>query len=228
MKKIAGVFTGFDTSLYKIIEQALENNLQEINYKLLIHANPDLIAETLKAGYVTENVATGLLNSFLSSVSEGADIILSVCSTMGDVAEAAQPLFKMIGVPIVRIDEAMMHYAVCTYKRIALVASCQTIMLPNKRLMEKSLKAEESDSSVTYIIIDEMQGKSGTEISDIVIKEMLKYEGDFDVVVMTQASMAPFTADIAEKLKIPVLSSSDFGAKEISEIIKNEINGVLI
>ena len=220
MKKIAGVFTGFDEKLYEIVSQALKNNLADVDYRLMVHANPDLIAKTLEAGYVTEEVAAKLLSIFSASVSEGADVILSVCSTMGDIAEAAQPLFEKAGVPIIRIDEAMMHYAVCTYKRIALIASCTTIMLPNKRLMEKSLRAEESDSSVTYIVIDEMQGKSGAEVSDIVIREMLKYEGDFDVAVMTQASLGPFTKEIEEKLGIPVLSSPDFGAKEVFKRLK--------
>ena len=52
------------------------------------------------------------------------------------------------------------------------------------------------------------------------IREMLKYEGDFDVAVMTQASLGPFTKEIEEKLGIPVLSSPDFGAKEVFKRLK--------
>ena len=38
--------------------------------------------------------------------------------------------------------------------------------------------------------------------------------------VMTQASMAPLTDHMSESLGIPVLSSSDFGAMEVAEILK--------
>lgn len=220
MKKIAAVFTGFNASLYSIIDNALRENLTEVNYELIVHANPNLISETLEAGYPTRDVVRGLLTAFVDSVTEGADVILSVCSTMGDIAKAAQPIFEKMNVPIVRIDERMMEYAVMKYKRIALVAACRTIMEPNKNLMEKSLQEMGSGTSVTYIIIDEMQGKPGAEASAIAIDELKKYAGEFDAVVMTQASMAPLTDHMSESLGIPVLSSSDFGAMEVAEILK--------
>ena len=219
MKKIAAVFTGFDASLYSIVDQALRKNMENMDYMLIVHANPNLIVETLKAGYPTKDVVAGLLTSFFTSASEGADIMLSVCSTMGDITEKAQELCEKIDIRIVRIDEEMMQYAVRTYKRIALVATCKTIMMPNKNLMEKSLKEEYSDASVTYIIIEEMQGQSGSVASQLAVKELQKDEGEFDVVVMTQASMAPLTDGMEEELGIPVLSSSDFGAKEVARLL---------
>ncbi len=71
MKKIAAVFTGFDASLYSIIDNALRENLTEVDYKLIVHANPSLISETLEAGYPTRDVVRGLLTAFVDSVTEG-------------------------------------------------------------------------------------------------------------------------------------------------------------
>lgn len=46
MIKIAVVFTGFDCSLYSVVEQALKNSLPDVEYKLMVFANPNLIAQT--------------------------------------------------------------------------------------------------------------------------------------------------------------------------------------
>lgn len=219
MKKVAAVFTGFDGSLYSIVEQALKNSLPDTEYKVMVFANPNLIAQTLENGRVTEKVAKELTECFMNAVNSGADVILSVCSTMGDVAEAAQPLFEKMGAPIVRIDEEMMRYAVRTYRRIAFVATCSTIMVPNKNLMEKALREENTGAKVTYFTISDMQGKSGTVASGIAVDELLKHKGEYDAVVMTQASMVPLTAGMQEKLGVPVLSSPAFGAAEVAKII---------
>ncbi|MDO4845680.1 MAG: aspartate/glutamate racemase family protein [Oscillospiraceae bacterium] len=219
MNTIAAVVTGFDSALYSIIEEALKAKLPDVDYKLLTFANPNLIAQTLEAGKVTENVAKELTASYLAAVNCGADVILSVCSTMGDVAEAAQPLFEKLGVPIVRIDERMMRFAVHTYRRIAFVATCDAIMLPNRNLMEKTLRREKTGAEVTYYTLDRMQGKPGPEASAIAVEELLPHKGSFDAVVMTQASMAPLTAAMEQALGVPVLSSSGFGAAEVAEIL---------
>lgn len=219
MKKIAAVFTGFDSSLYSIVENALKNSIPDGNYKLMTFANPNLIAQTLDSGRVTETVAKELTASYMNAVNSGADVIFNICSTMGDVAEAAQPLFKKMGVPIVRIDEEMMRYAVRTYRRIAFIATCDTIMVPNRNLMEKALREEKTEAKVTFFTLSEMQGKPGPIASGIAVDEMLKHAGEFDAVVMTQASMAPLTEGMQEKLGIPVLSSSSFGATEVAKYL---------
>lgn len=219
MKKIAAVFTGFDGLLYSIVEQALKSSMSDSEYKIMAFANPNLIAQTLENGRVTEKVAKELTECFVAAVNSGADVILSVCSTMGDVAEVAQPLFEKIGVPIVRIDEEMMHYAVRTYKRIAFVATCSTIMVPNKNLMEKALYEENTGTTVTYFTIDAMQGKPSAVASSIAVDELLQHKGEYDAVVLTQASMAPLTAGMQEKLGVPVLSSSAFGAAQVAKVL---------
>ena len=153
MKKIAAVFTGFDASLYTIVETALKTAMAGTEYTLMCLADPNLIRQTLEAGAVTPKVAREYAQLCLSAAQSGADVILSVCSTMGDAAEAAQPLLEKLAAPLVRIDEAMMRHAVCTYQRIAFVATCDTIMLPNRNLMEKCLRETGSPAQVTYFVL---------------------------------------------------------------------------
>lgn len=44
---------------------------------------------------------------FMKAVLDGADAILNICSSVGEVADAAQDIGKYTGIPIVRIDEEM-------------------------------------------------------------------------------------------------------------------------
>ena len=60
----------------------------------------------------------------------------------------------------------MMRHAVCTYQRIAFVATCDTIMLPNRNLMEKCLRETGSPAQVTYFVLNDMQGKPGAAAAD--------------------------------------------------------------
>lgn len=222
MKKIAAVFTGFDASLYTIVETALKTAMAGTEYTLMCLADPNLIRQTLEAGAVTPKVAREYAQLCLSAAQSGADVILSVCSTMGDAAEAAQPLLEKLAAPLVRIDEAMMRHAVCTYQRIAFVATCDAIMLPNRNLMEKCLRETGSPAQVTYFVLNDMQGKPGAAAADIAADELEKHKGMFDAVVMTQASMAPLTAHMEDKLGIPVLSSSLFGAAAVAAVLQEK------
>ncbi|MDW7658382.1 MAG: Asp/Glu/hydantoin racemase, partial [Bacillota bacterium] len=67
--------------------------------------------------------AVRLSRLYLDAVSAGADLVLSACSSVGDVAAAAQPLLQQLGVPLIRIDELMARQAVLAHERIAVLAT---------------------------------------------------------------------------------------------------------
>ena len=55
----------------------------------------------------------------MQAVSDGADAILNCCSSVGEVADAAQNIGRYTGIPIVRIDEEMCREAARLGKRVA-------------------------------------------------------------------------------------------------------------
>ena len=71
-----------------------------------------ILAEVRDAGYVTAPPAARLVGMYMTAVSEGADAILNLCSSVGEVADAAQDIARYTGIPIVRVDEEMCREAV--------------------------------------------------------------------------------------------------------------------
>ena len=102
--KVALVYTGVTPELKATVETELHKQLGD-QAEIISFQDPTIIADAVKAGYVTRYCAARLTSMFMQAVNADADAILNICSSVGDVADAAQPLAALTGVPIVRIDE---------------------------------------------------------------------------------------------------------------------------
>lgn len=220
MVKIALVYTGFNTGLMSLVESGVQSAMGNEEVVFITYANPEIIKEVLDAGYVTPKAAKLHAKCFFEAMTSDVDAVLSVCSTLGDVAEAAKPLFKMFNIPFVRIDEAMMQYALKDNKRIAFVATSDAIMAPNSRLLDKCKAETGSGSSITKLILPDLIGQAPDKAAQIIIDKIKPNVGQFDIVVLTQASMGPVTPKIEEGLRIQVISSIKFGAQALADSIK--------
>lgn len=69
----------------------------------------------------------------MKAVGEDCEAMLNLCSSVGEVADAAQDAAKYIGVPIVRVDEEMCREAVRQGKKIGVVATLATTLEPPKK-----------------------------------------------------------------------------------------------
>ena len=76
----------------------------------------------------------------------GADCILNACSSIGELCALVQP---EIGVPIVRIDEAVAEFAVGTAARIGVAATLATTLEPTQRQLRA--KAEQAGKTVELV-----------------------------------------------------------------------------
>ena len=103
MKTVAAIYT-----TYSIIEPIKAIFAELMPGQRLINVFDDsLIPDVITAGNnITTDVRRRLFAYCRACEDMGADVILSTCSSMGDIVEQIQPFVK---VPILRIDEAMVR-----------------------------------------------------------------------------------------------------------------------
>ena len=76
-------------------------------------------------------------------------LVLNCCSSVGEVADAAQNIGRYTGIPIVRIDEEMCREAVRLGKRVGVLATLPTTLEPTKNTVSRV--AREMNSHVELV-----------------------------------------------------------------------------
>ena len=217
--KIACVYTGINADLMTNVENEVKAKLTDCEVQFYTFTNPGVLAEVVENGRVTKNVYKEMYNMYMASVNHGVDIIYNICSSVGDVASAAIPSFKLIGVPLVKIDQAMADYAVNKTKRIGVIATLKTTLEPTKRqIIASAQKIGKKDIDIKSIVIDGAFGKSPKELEDMLLDGAKKIAEEVDIIILAQASMAACENVIQKETSIETLSSPRFGAAALKEV----------
>ena len=158
------------------------------------------IAAHLQAGNtITPDVRRRLFAYCRACEDMGADLILSTCSSMGELVEQIQPFVK---VPILRIDEPMVRQAVETGSSIGVLATVDTTLGPTNRLV-RSL-AEKLGKQVTIVeglakgALQALSGGKPEEHDEILLKTALSVADKVDVILLAQGSMTRMQNAIAK------------------------------
>ena len=151
-----------------------------------------------------------------AAVDAGAEVIVLTCSSISELAAGTA---ERIGVPILRIDEAMADEAVATGDRIAVLATLVTTSGPTTRLIEERAQLAGRNPSITSVVIDGAFAavSSGDRPTHdrLVAAAIERGAAEADVVVLAQASMA--TAADAVSVDVPVLTSPRLGVERLAE-----------
>jgi len=149
----------------------------------------------------------------------GAEAILLTCSS---ISELAADTAAKVGLPILRIDEAMADEAVATGDRIAVLATLPTTCGPTTRLIEERAALAGRTPSITSVVVEgafEAVASGDRPTHDrLVAAAIERAAADADVVVLAQASMAS-AADAAE-VDVPVLTSLESGVKRFRSLLE--------
>ncbi len=153
-----------------------------------------------------------------AAVEAGAEAILLTCSS---ISELAATTAEQVGVPILRIDEAMADEAVATGERIAVLATLATTSGPTTRLIEERARLAGRTPSITSVVVDGAfaavaSGDRATH-DRLVAAAIAQAASDADVVVLAQASMA--SAAGAVDVDVPVLTSLESGVTRLRSLL---------
>src|SRR5215207_984193 len=168
-----------------------------------------------RAGSVPDRI-TDLVSAARSA---GADVVMLTCSS---ISHLAAPTAERIGIPVLRIDEAMADHAVAIGPRIAVLATLETTLTPTTALIrERAELAGKTPDIVSDVVPGAFAAVSSGDRDThdrLVASAIERAAGSADVVVLAQASMASAAAVV--EVAVPVLTSLEPGIQRLREAVE--------
>ena len=212
------IYTSTTPELIELVEKEVKEALGQ-DTELFSLQDPSILAEVRDAGYVTAAPAARLVGMYMKAVEEGCDALLNICSSVGEVADAAQDMARYIGVPIVRIDEEMCREAVRKGERIAVMATLPTTLEPTKNTIKRMSRECGKHVELVDCLVEGAFGLDQEQFKKRMAESAGTVADKADVIVFAQGSMAYCEEYIAEMYHKTVLSSPRFGAKELKKAL---------
>jgi len=216
--KVALVYTSTTPELIELVEKEVGDVLPR-ETEVASYQDPSILAEVRDAGYVAAPPAARLVGMYMTAVSEGADAILNLCSSVGEVADAAQDIARYTGIPIVRVDEEMCREAVRQGKRIGVMATLPTTLNPTKNTILSVAREMNRQVELVDALVDGGFGLDQEQFKALMSEYAGTIADKVDVILFAQGSMAYCEEYIHEKYGKVVLSSPRFGAAALKDAL---------
>lgn len=176
-----------------------------------------LLRTTIREGSLSLLTMRRLAGLVWSAVDAGANAVVVTCSSLGPAVELTRPLCP---VPLFRIDEGMALAAVGMGRRIGVLATLRTTLVPTADLISRTAARQGSDCTVTSVLSEgafEKLSQGDTEGHDRMVTQNLRdLAPRVDVIVLAQASMARVLASVRDEMgTLPVLTSPELGMKHL-------------
>lgn len=179
-----------------------------------------LLPEVIAQGAVTPAVRSRLLDLFQVAATSGADLIFSQCSSVGEVADAANLL---VDIPIVKVDEAMAERACEAGPRIGVAATLGSTLLPTRRLIESTAARMNKRALLRCELIEGafalLESGDRAAHNALVAQALQELAREVDVVVCAQGSMAAVLPALGD-LGVPVLTSPRLGVEHALRVLR--------
>jgi len=184
-----------------------------------------LLKDTIRDGRPSHVTYRRLADYLRGAEEAGADAVLVTCSSMGPCVEAARPL---IGIPVVRVDEAMAEKAVHTGQRIGVAATLATTLKPTTELIERKSSQAGGRHTITSKLCEgafEAVVHGDTSTHDRIVSQCLReLDAETDVIVLAQASMARVLETMKPgEIHVPVLSSPRLAVQYVNEVMNRPL-----
>ena len=216
--KVALVYTSTTPELIDMVEREVRENIGQ-DAEIISLQDPSILAQVREAGYVTPAPAARLIGMYMDAIGQGADAVLNVCSSVGEVADSVQTAAAYIGVPIVRIDEDMCREAVRLGSRIGVLATLSTTLEPTKGTINRVARSMGRHVTLVDGLIDGAFGLDQAQFRRLLREAAGKIIDQVDVIVLAQGSMAYVEKDITAAYGKPTLSSPRFGAVALKKAL---------
>ena len=209
--KVALVYTSTTPELIEDVEREVRKQLGD-GAELLTFTDPSILADVREAGYVTAAPAARLIGMYMQAVEKGADAIINLCSSVGEVADCAQDAARYLGVPIVRVDEEMCREAVRLGKRVGVMATLPTTLTPTKNTVARVAREMGAHVELVDCLVDGAFGLDQEQFKNRLKEAAAGIIDGVDVVVLAQGSMAYAEEVLRAAYGKPFLGSPRFGA----------------
>lgn len=187
----------------------------------IINYLDDRIVADLGDAERAASVPERIIDLVHAAKSAGADVLMFTCSS---ISQLAAPTAAKVGIPVLRIDEAMADAAAAAGGRIAVLATLPTTLAPTVALLrERAALAGRTPDIVSEVIDGAFTAVAGGDRAthDALVEAAVeRYATEVDVIVLAQASMA--SAAEGARVAVPVLTSIDPGIARLRETLERE------
>jgi len=216
-KKLGLVHTS--ATLVPVFAQLCKAKLPDVDVFNI--ADDSLVKGIMAAGRLTAQISRRVAGYLESAELAGADYILVTCSSIGPAVEAAA---KLIGVPVLRVDQPMADQAVQTGRRIGVIATLRTTLEPTadliQRRAEKAGKNIELTSRLCEGAFDALMSGDAAKHDAMVAAALKELSRQVDVIVLAQASMARVVDGLAAADKrVPILASPGIAVDYLATVL---------
>jgi Asp/Glu/hydantoin racemase len=206
-------------TLVPVFAQLCKEKLPGVNVFNI--ADDSLVKGIIAAGSLTPTIARRVASYLESAELAGADYILVTCSSIGPAVEAGA---KLIGVPVLRVDQPMADKAVATGKKIGVIATLRTTLEPTADLIQRRADNAGKKIELTSRLCEGafealMSGDAATHDAKVAaaLKELSQ---QVDVIVLAQASMARVVETLsAEDKRVPILASPGIAVDYLATVL---------
>ena len=181
-----------------------------------------LVKGIIKAGSLTPTIARRVSDYLESAELAGADYIMVTCSSIGPAVEAGA---KLIGVPVLRVDQPMADKAVGAGKKIGVVATLRTTMEPTADLISRRAalagKQIELTSQLCEGAFDALMSGDAAAHDAKVAAALQELARNVDVIVLAQASMARVVEKLPpDEKRPPILASPAIAVDYLATVLQ--------
>lgn len=214
--KVALIYTVTTPELIEDMEREISHQVGS-GIEMLIYEIPSVFHEITETGYVTAAPASTLIKTYIQAMEDGADAILSICSTVGDIAYSMQPVAKYIGVPIIPVNEEMCREAVRNGNKITIMATFPTAIPPTKNTLVRVAEEMGKPVEVNEVIIENGFGMEQATFKVLLADKANEIAEQTDVYLFAQGSMAYCQEYVEKRVGKTVLSNPYFAAKALKD-----------
>ena len=219
--KVGLIYTSTTPELIADVEREVRTQLGDA-IELFSLQDPSILAEVREAGYVTAKPAARLIGMYMKAVEEGVDAMLNLCSSVGEVADCAQDAARYLGVPIVRVDEEMCREAVRLGKRIGVMATLPTTLVPTRNTVQRVAREMGAHVEMVDCLVDGAFGLDQEQFKTRLTETAGDIIENVDVVVLAQGSMAYAETHLRDVYGKPFLGSPRFGAAALKAALQSK------
>ena len=217
LPKVALIYTVTTPELKEDVVREVKKQLGSV--EILNYEIPEVFEEIRNTGYITAKPAATLIETYMKAIKDGADAILSICSTVGDIAYSMQDAAKFIGVPIIIVNEEMCREAVRRGNRIAIMATFQESIEPTKNIISRVAREMGKHVEITEVLVEGGFGLDPEQFRALMATKAKEVVDKVDVIVFSQGSMAYCEEYIATMFRKTVLSNPYYSAKALKEAL---------
>lgn len=216
--KVAVIYTITNPKLKEDVERAVRDEFGG-KVEILRYEDASIFEETAKAGRMGREPAAKFVAMYADSVRSGARAVLSVCSTVSDLAYSMRETGEFVGVPIVGMNDEMCREAVRIGGRILIAATFPSAVEPTKRSILRAGAELGRNVEISEAVVGGGFGSDSGAFEKLLSEKLREPAKSADVIVFAQASMAPYADYVEKACGKRVLSNPKFGARALKSAL---------